>query len=415
MLNRDNLLQKAELLRRQKRFKDAEQQVGIVLRDNPEDVDALIILGHCKIDTKQTDEAITILKQSLRYDANNDYVFYLLAFANYQNNSNKLALDFLGQALAIFPYNAGYFALQAHIRLEEKDYKIALETANNGLAVDAENVACLNARSTALFRLNRKEEAYETINEALELDPEDYSTHTNYGWHYLEKGKYKNATNHFKEALRINPNYGYAKQGYKAALKSRMPFYRWLLQYSLWMGRQQRSVRIGIPVGLWLLVNIINLVKDNAFLKYLGLGVLVVYILFVIMSWLGSAFANLYLLCTPHGRYILDKNEHYSAVAVGIFVGFGLLLLIPAFTVNEGFFMFAGVMASLALPSNELEFPIKIFKGSGRLITAHIMILLGLATCIGMFINQDVATLFGAIYFIFFVGFMWTSSLRILR
>ncbi|MBC7723076.1 MAG: tetratricopeptide repeat protein, partial [Pedobacter sp.] len=240
MLNRDNLLQKAELLRRQKRFKDAEQQVEIVLRDNPDDVDALIILGHCKIDTKQTDEAITILKQSLQYDANNDYVFYLLAFAYYQNNHNLFALDFLDKALAIFPYNAGYFALQAHIRLEQKDYKIALEAANNGLAVDAENVGCLNARSTALFRLNRKEEAYETINEALELDPEDYTTHTNYGWHYLEKGKYKNATNHFKEALRINPNYGYAKQGYKAALKSRMPFYRWILQYSLWMGRQQR-------------------------------------------------------------------------------------------------------------------------------------------------------------------------------
>lgn len=415
MLNRDDLLQKAELLRRQKRFKDAEQHISIVLRDNPEDVDALIILGHCKIDTKQTKEAITILKQSLLYDANNDYVFYLLAFAHYQDSSNKLALGFLDQALAIFPYNAGYFALQAHIRLEQKDYQIALEAANNGLAVEPESVACLNARSTALFRLNRKDEAYDTINEALELDPEDCNTHANYGWHYLEKGKYKNATNHFKEALRINPNYSNAKQGYKAALKSRMPFYRWILQYSLWMGRQQRGVRIGVPIGLWLLVNGINAVNDNTFLKYLGLGILVVYILFVIMSWLGSAFANLYLLCTPHGRYILDKSERYSAVAVGIFIGLGLLLLIPAFTINDNFFMFAGLMASLALPSNELEFPIRIFKGTGRVITAQIMIVLGFIACITMFINANVAIVFGGIYFILFIGFMWTSSLRILR
>ena len=415
MLNRDNFLQRAELLRRQKRYKDAEQQVGIVLQDNPEDVEALVILGHCKIDTKQTAEAIAILKQSLQYEANNDYVFYLIGFAYYQNSNNILALQFLGKALSIFPYNAGYFALQSHVFLEQKDYALALASANSGLAVDAESVSCLNARSTALFRLNRKEEAYETINEALELDPEDYSTHTNYGWHYLEKGKYKNATNHFKEALRLNPNYDYAKQGYKAALKSRMPFYRWILQYSLWMSRQQKSVRIGVPLGLWFLVNAINLVKDNVGLKYAGAAILVVYVLFVIMSWLGSAFANLYILFTPHGKYILDKNERYSAVAVGVFVGLGLLLLIPAFTINEAFFMVAALMASMAIPANELEFPIQLFKGNGRLVSAHIMMLLGVAACASIFINVDVATLFGVIYFIFFVGFIWFSSLRILR
>ena len=415
MLNRDDILQKAELLRRQKRFKDAEHQVGIVLRDNPEDVEALVILGHCKIDTKQTDEAITILKQSLQYQSNNDYVFYLIGFAYYQNSNNELALQFLDKALSIFPYNAGYFALQSHVFLEQKNYALALVSANNGLAVDAESVSCLNARSTALFRLNRKEEAYETINEALELDPEDYSTHTNYGWHYLEKGKYKNATNHFKEALRLNPNYDYAKQGYKAALKSRMPFYRWILQYSLWMGRQQRSVRIGVPVGLWVLVNIISSVKNNSFLKYFGLSVLIIYILFVIMSWLGSAFANLYLLFTPHGKYILEKSERYSAVTVGIFIGLGILLLIPAFTINESLFVFAALVASFSIPSNELEFPIKLFKGSVRLISAQIMLLLGVATCISLFVNIAVATFFGVVYFIFFVGFMWTSSLRILR
>lgn len=415
MLNRDDILKRAELLRRQKRYKDAEQQVGIVLKNDPEDIDALVILGHCKIDTKQITEAITILKQCLQYEANNDYIFYLLAFANYHDNNNLQALDYLDKAIAIFPYNAGYFALQAHIRIEQHEFGFALDAANEGLAVDAENVSCLNARSTALFRLNRKEEAYETINEALALDPEDYSTHTNYGWHYLEKGKYKLATNHFKEALRLNPNYAYAKQGYKAALKSRMPFYRWILQYSLWIGRQQRGVRVGIPIGLWFLVNIISSLDTNPVLKFIGMSVLVIYILFVIMSWLGSAFANLYLLFTPHGKYILDQNERYSAISVGLFVGLGLLLLLPAFNSNVIFLVLAAIVASLALPSNELEFPIKLFKGSGRLVSAHIMLLLGIATCISLFINIDVATFFGVIYFIFFVGFMWTSSLRILR
>jgi tetratricopeptide (TPR) repeat protein len=415
MLNRDNFLQRAELLRIQKRYKEAEQQIGVVLQNNPEDVDALVILGHCKLDTKQTDEAITILKQTLQYEAHNDYVFYLIAFAYYQNNHNLFALQFLDKALAIFPYNAGYFALKAHILLEEKDYQIALEAANNGLAVDAENVGCLNARSTALFRLNRKEEAYETINEALELDPEDYRTHANYGWHYLEKGKYKTATHHFREALRLNPNYAYAKQGYKAALKSRMPFYRWMLQYSLWISRQQRGVRIGLPLGLWLLVNLLNNVKTNAFLTQLATVLLIFYVLFFVMTWLSSAFANLYLLFTKHGRYVLDNNERYSAIGVGITTAIAIALVIPGFMVNEGFFILAALVASFALPINELVFPIKLFKGNGRLVTAHIMLLLGLAALITVFFNSQVGTFFGIVYFIFLVGFTWSSSARILK
>ncbi len=415
MLNRDNLLQRAELLRVQKRYKEAEQQIGVVLQNNPEDVDALMILGHCKLDTKQTDEAITILKQTLQYEAHNDYVFYLIAFAYYQNNHNLFALHFLDKALAIFPYNAGYFALKAHILLEEKDYQIALEAANNGLAVDAENVGCLNARSTALFRLNRKEEAYETINEALELDPEDYRTHANYGWHYLEKGKYKKATHHFREALRLNPNYVYAKKGYKAALKSRMPFYRWMLQYSLWISRQQRGVRIGLPLGLWLLVNLLNYVKTNAFLTQFATVLLIFYVLFFVMTWLSSAFANLYLLFTKHGKYVLDDSERYSAISVGITTAIAIALVILGFMVNEGFFILAALVASFALPINELVFPIKLFKGNGRLVTAHIMLILGLAALITVFLSSQIGTFFGIVYFIFLVGFTWSSSARILK
>ncbi len=415
MLNRDNFLQRAELLRIQKRYKEAEQQIGLVLQNDPENVAALLILGHCKLDTKQTAEAITILKQTLQYEAHNDYIFYLIAFAYYQKDDSTTALDFLDKALSIFPYNAGYFALQAHILLEQKNYEQALTAANNGLAVDAESVGCLNARSTALFRLNRKQEAYNTINEALELDPEDYGTHANYGWHYLEKGKYKDATNHFREALRLNPNYTYAKQGYKAALKSRMPFYRWMLQYSLWISRQQRGVRIGLPVGFWLLVNLMNLVKTNIFLKQVAMVLLIVYVLFFVMTWLSSAFANLYLLFTRHGKYVLDDNERYSAIGIGITTTIALLLVIPGFTVNEDFFVVAALVASLALPINELEFPVKLFKGGSRLITAHIMLLLGLAVFIAVFINSQVAMLFGIVYFIFLVGFTWSSRSRILR
>jgi Tfp pilus assembly protein PilF len=67
---------------------------------------------------------------------------------------------------------------------------------------------------------------------ALSQDPDNEMTHATFGWNLLEKGRHKEATKHFLEALRIEPDYSSARSGLKEALKSKVPPYRWLLQYS---------------------------------------------------------------------------------------------------------------------------------------------------------------------------------------
>ncbi len=412
MLDRDSLLRRAELLRRQKRFKDAEREVGIVLQSDPEDADALIILGHCKIDTRQFEEATTILKQCLRYDSNKDYVFYLLAFTSYQQSDNKTALGFLHEALSIFPYNPGYFALAAHIHLDDKNYDKALLAADSGLLIDAENVSCLNARSTALFRLNKKEAARETIQEALSLDPENYITHTNYGWHHLEKGRHKEAANHFREALRINPNYAHAKQGYKASLKSKLIFYRWLLQGNLWLGRQKKNFRLGMLLGIWLLVVGIDTAGDNTSLQFVCEIVMILYFVVVIFSWLGSALANLYLLTTKHGHYILSHQEKWGARMVGISLFSGIGILIGLYHHGTNYLFVPAVVASLSIVFNEMDFPIRPFREKGRVLFSHIVVATGLLCCLASCVSLTIATGLASGYALIFLGFIWSGSVR---
>ena len=412
MLDRDNLLQRAEFLRRQKRLKEAEREVGVVLQSDPEDVEALIILGHCKIDARQFDEAITILKQCLQYDSSKDYVFYLLAFTYYQKNDSKNAINFLKEALSIFPYNSGYFALAAHIHLDDKDYQSALDAADTGLSIDAENVSCLNARSTALFRLKKIDDATETINEALSIDPENYITHTNYGWHHLEKGRNKDAEIHFKEALRINPNYAYAKQGYKSALKSKLILYKWLLQSNLWLSQQNKKLRLGIIFGLWLLVAGINTAVENSPFQYFCYTVMIIYFSIVVFSWIGSSLANLFLLTTPHGHYILTHQEKWSARMVGIALATSLLLLGIVEFINSNYLFAAGVVASFALLFNEIDFPIKLFKVKGRELFSHIILTTGLICCLAACFSLPIATWIAIIYGFLFVGFIWSGSIR---
>ena len=409
MFDKDRLLQRAELLRQQRRLKDAEREVGVVLNTDPEKVDALIILGHCKIDGHEFIEAINILKQSLQYESNKDYVFYLLSFAYYHNNDNVSALSYLNEAIAIFPFNPGYFALAAHIHLENRNPEKALELADTGLMIDAENIACLNVRSTVLFKLNKKEEAYDTINEALSIDPENYSTHAIYGWHYLEKGKHKQAEQHFRESLRLNPEYAYAKQGYKSAMKSKFIFYRWLLQGNIWMAKQDKRVRMGLIFGLWLMVSALNSTSiNNTFVTI----IIVIYVLIVIFSWLGSSLANLYLLSTPHGNYILSYTEKWSARMVGICILIAFPMFVRFYFTDSDYLFVPAVIAGLAINFNEVDFPIKPFMVKGRGLYSHIILATGILSCLISIVNVTISYGFAMTFALLLIGYIWTGTLR---
>jgi tetratricopeptide (TPR) repeat protein len=416
-LNRQQHIERARLLLSQRRYKDAETQAGVVLQQDPNDTEALQIIGHCRLDNKKYDEALKIFQQCIGQQPDDDYMLYLLAFCYYRKHEVDDAQKYLEQAIALFPYNAGYFSLLSNIHATERRYADALHAANQGLQINAEDIGCLNARSAALFRLNKKEEAYETINEALQVNPEDDYTHTNYGWHYLEKGKHKQAYEHFSEALRINPNNNAAKEGYKASLKSKLPFYRWILQYSLWMNHQNRTMRIVMILGLWGVVRVITWAGKDApeWWRYISGGIVFIYLAFVLLSWLGNSLANLFLLTSKHGKLALTDSEKSSAIAVGIALLAGLVAVACGIWLDRKFLYMGLLIGSLAIPLSFIDFPIRWFKGEGRQVTTHIMILLCLLTCIMLFINDDAALFAGIIYFIFFVGYMWSGSITALR
>jgi tetratricopeptide (TPR) repeat protein len=412
-LNTSHYLERARLLLRQKRYRDAEAEAGMVLRADPNNVQALQILGHCRLDNKKYKEAIELFRQCIGLDPADDYLYYLLAFAHYQQDELDVAMPLLRQAIQLFPYNAGYFSLMANIYLTQRKYQQALDAANQGLQVHAEDISCLNARSKALFRLNKKEEAYSSIQEALQLDPEDAYTHMNYGWHFLEKGKHKKALEHFQQALRVQPDSQYAKTGLKNALKSKLPFYRWLLQYSLWSRHQSPAVRVAFIIGAWLLVRLVVWCSEKGLYasRYIAAVLVGLYLLLVLFSWLGNSFANLYLLGSRYGRYALDENEKWSAALVGISLLLGAAAVGAGLFLNSDRFLVLGaVLASLSIPFSEMDFPIKPFKGNTKTIMSHLLLLLGLLTIVCLYVNENLAIGAGVVYLIFFLGTMWRGA-----
>ncbi len=407
-------IQRARLLLQQGRVKDAEQEISYALRENPEDADALMLLAECKIDTKQWDEGLRLLQNAASYMPYYHRIYYLIAFCYYRKGDKGLAVDELKKAIELNPEASAYYGLYAYILLDMHRYTEALEKANEGLAVYAEDLTCLNARSQALIRLKNKDEAFETIREALSVDPEDDFTHTNVGWIYLEKGKHTDARQHFREALRINPNNKRAKQGYKESLKARLPPYRWLLMFSLWLSAKSKQARWATVIIIWASVRLlsgVSAIAGGGKFAYILIGL---YVMFVIFSWVGASMANLVLLFTKEGKYVLSDAEKRTAGAVA------LLLVVSAATAVFGRYLPGGskgdqyfaalIFLTMVLPASRFEFAHLLRRKKLVIYYSAALLLLGLVSAIGLLAGSEMMVYPMLAYFVGLVVYTWGFS-----
>lgn len=405
-------IQRARLLFQQGRTKEAEKEIGYALRENPEDAEALLLLAECKIETRQFDESLQLLYKSALLMPYYHRVFYLLAFCFYRKNDKSKAIEELQKALELNPESAAYFGLYAYILLDQHKYNEALQKANEGLYFDAEDLTCLNARTQALIRLKNKEEAYETIREALQVDPEDDFTHTNVGWIYLENGKHKDARQHFREALRINPNNKRAKQGYKESLKARLLPYRWLLMFSLWLSAKSKRVRWITVLVIWASIRLASGISSFAGANTLAYVLIGLYFLFVLFSWVGAPMANMVLLFTKEGKYVLSSLEKKIAGSVAFLLAasaataaFGSYL--PTIK-DDNQYLAALVLLTMVLPVSRFEYLPLLKRKKLVLYFSFALILLGLISAVGILAGSEIFLTTLLIYFVGLVAYTWS-------
>lgn len=419
MINIEMLLERARVLVEQGRHKDATQQLQQILHHDPGNDYALSLMGRCLYNQKKFDEGMGFIKQAITIRADEDYYFYLLAFGHYYKDENLAAQRMLNKAIELNPYTADYFGLSALICIEEVELKTALKKANEGLAIDPENITCLNARATALNKLKRTDAAIETMRTALEQNPENEFTHTTIGWNFLEKGRHKEAAYHFREALRLHPNLENAQAGLKQALKSKIPPYRWLLQYSFWISNKGKNLQWILPIGLFVLVRVVigALGKDSQ-LSTAVMVVMAAYFLFVLTSWVINPIANFTLLFNKDGKFALTNSEKWSAIssvsalAVGIFLLLLSFSLIDNSAINPSLIIPGLVCFSLALPLSNMQFPITFKTKRGGSFVSLLLVVLGLVSMIMLLVSKEAATFFLVIYFIFFIGYNWSGLFR---
>ncbi len=339
-------LDRALILLQQHRPELAERELRQELVADPDNARAHAILALCLSERKDYAEATEEAKAAIHLAPDMPFGHYALACILHERDRYSEAEQAVAEAIRLDPEDADYFALLAGIRISQRHWSSALEAAEQGLQLDAEHVACNNLRAMALVKLGRKKEAGATIATALARNPEDAVTHANQGWALLHEGNHQKALEHFREALRREPELDWARAGIVEALKAKHFLYGIMLRYFLWMARLSRRVQWAIILGLVIGANLLSSLAD----QHPGLApwiepILILYLIFAVLTWIASPLFNLLLRFNRFGRHALSRDQRVASnwlagMLVPALVCLGLWLASGSVEAKIGFFFF---------------------------------------------------------------------------
>jgi tetratricopeptide (TPR) repeat protein len=327
---------RALLLHSQGRYADAKNELHQALMTEPTNPQVHALLGVCLVHLEDYTGAAMEARNAINLAPTMAWGHYAMAFVAYRRNRLDEALTAVAEAIRLEPDNADYYALLAQLRFEQRKWPSALEAAEQGLMHDPEHVQCNNVRAMALVKLGRHDEAGATIDATLRRSPEDADSHANQGWTFLHAREPKRALEHFREALRLEPNHQWARAGIVEALKARFFLYRWLLAYFLWMGRQSGRAQWGILIGGYVAYRfLLDLAQKNpAAGKYLW-PLLYAYIAFAILTWLSYPMFNLLLRLSRFGRLVLTRKQVIESNCIGALLAAAVICGVFAWRAGE--------------------------------------------------------------------------------
>src|SRR5262245_41372363 len=321
-------LQRALVLLQQNRPDLAEPELRQALAVDPDEAFAHSLLANCLCERDQLPEATDEAKRAIALAPDLPFGHSALAHALLRRSYRDDAREAIAEAIRLDAFNANYFGQLAGIEFARRDWPATLEAAETGLRLEPDNIACNNFRAMALVQLGRRAEAGQAMGSLLALDPENAFSHANQGWALLHEGQSAKALEHFREALRLEPGMDYARRGLVEALKARNPIYSLVLRYFLFMNRLSlRTQWLIILGGVFGMQALDSVAKQNPPLEPFILVVRIVYIIFVLMTWISSPLFNLLLFANQQGRNALSKTQKREALLVGSLVGIALTAL----------------------------------------------------------------------------------------
>ncbi len=396
------------------RYDLAETELRKALAQDPEDFYAHAYMGFCQYHLDNHDQALMSAQKAITLLPDHPFGHYVSGLIKLHLDNYKEAKSSFQEAIRLNPSEAEFHGILGRLYLETEQYASGLEHANKGLALDPQNMTCKNCRAGALTRLGRMDEAQRTIEGALKDDPENDHTFANLGWTCLHQGQHKKALEHFKEALRLNPDNEMARNGMINALKAKFLIYKLLLMFYLWMSRLNPKVRTGIIVGAVVLMRVLRTAtRQVPDLKPFIAPVIFLYLGFVYLTWTGNHFFNTMLRFNKFGRCVLNARERRASNCYACLILAGIISLVTAVVLEQQPLLYlGGYFFLMTIPFCHL-----FDKSKDKLNHTILLFCIGLTALgiVGIALSvlgrQGAAGGFGGLFFLVFIIFMWTGAL----
>ena len=327
------------------RYADAESAFKEALAQEPNDGFTLHHLAACQLHQPQRQrDALATIGGAIAIEPNDADHHVLRSYILSVLDRPKDGLAAAQIALGLDPHHAGAFTAEAQAHLQMEQWPRAEQSARQALALDADNAPAANQLAQALRLQNKLAENAAHIAGMLARDPEDPFTHANAGWAALQRDEHRAAEVHFREALRLDPDFESAREGLLTSFRARSRIYRTYLRYCFFMQRLSSGSRWAVILGLYFGVKVARYIP-------FGFALVALYMLFVLWVWVAKPVGNFFLMFDSFARYALRPAEKREAAVVGVALGIGLAAFLAGLGFGSGNTEFAGIgLIAVAFP-----------------------------------------------------------------
>jgi tetratricopeptide (TPR) repeat protein len=327
------------------RLDEAEAALRDALREDPDDPLAHGILALVLLDLDRADEALEAASATIALAPELSLGYATRAQALLSLKRFEDAEAAAHEAIRVDPEDPDAWVLLTGAFLGQREWADAISAADKALSLDPESETARGLYAVALSMSERGSDWRGAAGDTLAAAPDSSTAHSLSGYAHLMGGGEREAAERFREALRLDPESELAQAGLADAMKAAHPLYRPFFRFFLWQERLSKNWRIALTVGPLLALRVIRpLGYDNP----LAIALIVIWALFVAVTWMSVPLANLALRLSPVGRAVLPTDERRSSSAFLAFLVAALVAVVLTVAVSTGFALTAFTAGLLA-------------------------------------------------------------------
>ena len=188
-------------------LKEAEKKYMDILSYAKDNAIVLYLLGTLKAQQNKNDEAINLIKNSIKLDSSNADAHYNLGNIFQNKKQIDLAKNSYIEALKIKPdYLKAHYNL-GQILLDQKKYQESIQSYNKVLKIKPNHSDTFNNLGTLYVRIKDYKKSEKNFKKAISINPNSPEYLYNYATLLQEKGNYKSAASTYNKVIKIKPFY----------------------------------------------------------------------------------------------------------------------------------------------------------------------------------------------------------------